>query len=133
MELCIEIVTSVPWISRLTVLLSLFNQRVHVSLLYAFTFQKCRGNPEAWFTDLVDFLLNLSKPMEHLRNRLANGKGIIVDILNSFQSHNGLVAKVFDVLETMRIPELDLMRDSTLLQYSLASRSSEDLMICCRA
>lgn len=132
MELCIEIVTSVSWICRLTILLSLFNQRVHVALLYAFTFQKCRGNSEAWFTDLVDFLQKLSKPMELLRNRLANGKGIIVDILNSFQSHNGLVAKVFDVLETMRIPELDLTRDSTVLQYPLASRSSEDLMICCR-
>ena len=131
-ELCIEIVISVSWIARLTILLSLFNQRVQIALVYAFTFQKCRSNSESWFTDLVDFLQKLSKPVNLLRDRLAHGRGIIADILLSFQKHNGSLAKVIDVVETMRIPELDLMRDSTLLQYPLASRASEDLMICCR-
>jgi hypothetical protein len=132
LDLCIEIVMSVSWISRLTILLSLFNERVHIALVYAFTFQKCRDNAEAWFTDVVDFLQRLSKPVELLTNRLGNGRGILHDILLSFQSHNGLLAKIFDVTETMRIPELDLMSDTTLLQYPLASRPSEDLMICCR-
>jgi len=131
-ELCIEILSTVSWVSRLTILLSLFNQRVQIALVYAFTFQKCRGNSESWFTDLVDFLQKLSKPVVLLRDRLAHGRGILFDILLSFQSHNGLLAKVVDVVETMRIPELDLMRDVTLLQYPLVSRASEDLMICCR-
>lgn len=131
-ELCIEIVCSVSWIARLTILLGLFNDRVQIALVYAFTFQKCRGNAEAWFTDIVDYLERLSKPVVLLRDRLADGKGILCDILHSFRSHkSGALAKVFDVLETSRIPELDIMRDCTALQYPLASRDVEDLMICC--
>jgi hypothetical protein len=131
-DICIEIVTSVSWIVRLIILLGTFKERLSIALMYAFTFQKCTENAEVWFTDLADFLQKLSKPVEFLINRLGNGRGILLDIVMSFQSYNGLLAKLFDVTETMRIAELDLMSDTTLLQYPLASRASEDLMICCR-
>jgi hypothetical protein len=132
MELSIEVAISVSWMTRLIALLSLFHDRVDIALVYAFTYQQCRGNAEAWFTDVAEFLQKLSKPISLLRDRLSNGRGIIFNILMSFHKSNGLLLKLFDVRETIRIPELDLMRDCTLLQYPLASRPSEDLMICCR-